>query len=222
MTRYFAQLCILVVFSFNAFGEDKPEATKTPLPKTSEAKPTAPKNTTGDRKFESAITSLDTAGGLLKITLKNGTITLELKPDTELVREERGLTNSDLKVGDTLCLIALKGQRAKLSIKEKATVTGINPIAINIADSGTLTLQKPDQWEFDRATPLATNELKVGQTIAVQISLKRDGDITTKRVAVVIGKPQAAKAKSKATKAATTKATITETGNKAQEVGSKN
>jgi hypothetical protein len=210
MTRYLSLLFILTVFSLNALGDDKPEATKTSSPKTSEAKPTAPKNTTGDRKFESTITAIDTTGALPKITLKNGAMTLELKPDTEVVREERDLVASDLKVGDAVCFTALKGARSKLSIKEKAVVTKTEPLMIRIGDAAEMTFLKTDLWEFYRAVPLKTSDLKVGQTIAVQIRLQHDGDIATKRVAVVIGKPQATKTRRK-----TVKSTTAETGNKA-------
>ena len=197
MTRYLSLLLILTTFSLNTFGQEKPEAPKIPPVKSGQVKPVAPKNTAGDRKFESAISAMDNAANPPKVTLQNGGMTLELKPDTELVREERGLVASDLKVGDELCLIALKGQRSKLSINEKAAVTSLNPITITISDSAKMVLLKDDQWEFYRTTPMKPAELKVGQTVAVQITLRRDGDIIPKRVAVVVGKSQPTKRKPK-------------------------
>jgi hypothetical protein len=147
--------------------------------------PATPKNTTGDRRFESSIAAVDNTANPTHITLRDGTLTLELKPTTELVQEERGLVASDLKIADTLSLIALKGRRSKFSIKEKATVASINPLTLRIGDMATLTVLEPDRWEFERYTPIQPKSLTVGQTVSILINLQRDGEITTRRIAVV-------------------------------------
>jgi hypothetical protein len=191
--------CAALLLSLNAASFAQPSETKSPVT-APQFKPTKPQNQTGDRKFESAITAIDSSGGVTKITLANGAMTLIVKPETEVVREERDLVASDLKVGDAVCFTALKGARSKLSIKEKVVVTGIEPLKIRISDAAEMTFLKNDLWEFYRAVPLKPTDLKVGQTVAVQIRLQRDGDIATKRVAVVVGKPKTAKSKSTKTK----------------------
>jgi hypothetical protein len=182
----------LLGFSATIFAQ--PSETKLPA-STGQFRPTKPQNQTGDRKFESAIVAIDGSGGATRITLANGAMTLIIKPETEVVREERNLVASDLKVGEVVCFTALKGARSKMSLKEKAVVTGVNPLTIRIGDAAEMTFLKNDLWEFYRAVPLKSADLKVGQTVAVQIRLQRDGDITARRVAVVVGKPKPVKSK---------------------------
>jgi hypothetical protein len=187
------------LLSFGAASFAQPGETKPPAP-AGQFKPAKPQNTTGDRKFESAITAIDSSGSATKITLQNGALSLIVNPETEFVREERDLVASDLKVGDAICFTALKGARSKLSIKEKAVVTGIEPLVIRIGDAAEMTFLKNELWEFYRAVPLKAADLKVGQTVAVQIRLQRDGDIATKRVAVIVAKPKPEKSKTTKTK----------------------
>jgi len=200
MNRFVFLFFLCAALSANAFAAEKPDGGKTP-PEMNEAKPPAPKNKAGDRKLESTIAALENKTGLTQITLQNDELRLGLNLETEVVREERGLVASDLKVGDALCLIALKGQRSKLKITEAAVVTAINPLTIEIGDAAKMTLLENDQWEFFRVTPIKPSDLKIGQTIALQLTLKVDGDIITKRVAVLSGKPFPPKRKPKQPKA---------------------
>jgi hypothetical protein len=192
-------LSCAVLLSFGAASFAQPGETKPSAP-AGQFKPAKPQNQTGDRKFESSIAAIDSSGGATKITLTNGAMTLIIKPETEVVREERDLVASDLKIGDAVCFTALKGARSKLSIKEKAVVTGIEPLVIRIGDAAEMTFLKNELWEFYRAVPLKAADLKVGQTVAVQIRLQRDGDIATKRIAVVVSKPKPVKSKTTKTK----------------------
>ena len=197
MNRFLFLFFLCAALSSDIFAADKSDAAKPPTITASEPKSPAPKNKAGDRKLESAITAVENKAGFTQITLQNGELRLGLNTETEVVREERGVVASDLKVGDALALIALKGQRSKLKITQPAVVTAINPLTIEIGDSAKMTLLKADEWEFFRITPIKPEELKIGQTVALQLSLKVDGDIATKRVAVLIGKPFPTKTKPK-------------------------
>lgn len=166
-----------------------------PAPSTADLTPPAPRNRTGTRRFESTITAVNKAGGGLEVTLRDGALTLIIKPSTELVREERNLGASDLKVDDLLSLVTLRSGKSRLSIKEKAVVTGLNPLTLKVSDIAVLTVTKADQWAFSRFTPLTTDALVAGQTVAVEMTLQRDGGISAKRLAVVVAKPNPPKAR---------------------------
>ncbi len=187
--------CATLLLGLSAASFAQPNEIKPPAPASEAFKPTKPRNQTGERRFESAIAIIDDKNGSTKITLSKGEMALVIKPETELVREERNLVASDLEVGDVICFTALKGARSKLSIKEKAVVIGIEPLKIRIGEVAEMTFLKTELWEFFRAVPLKTSDLKVGQTVAVQYRLQRDGEIATKRVAVVVGKPDKPKNK---------------------------
>lgn len=160
--------------------------------------PANPRNTGRDRKMESTIKAINTADGKVTLTLKDGVLSLTLLPLTELVQEERNIVASDLKVDDTLCLIRF---RSRGSIKEKGTVSAINPLTIKIADMGTLVLTTTENVTFCRYSPMQPAALAVGQTVAVDLHVGRDGEIETKRVAVVVvPKAQAPQRTKQATK----------------------
>ena len=116
-----------------------PDAQNPPAPQM----PPKPTNNAGERKIESAITALDIGATPPTITLRDGAMTLALKPTTKLVQEERGLTAADLKVGDTICLLTLKsvglGARTLTSsIKQECTVKAVNPLTLAIGDMAAL------------------------------------------------------------------------------------
>lgn len=146
-----------------------------------------PRNRTGTRKLESTITKVETVEGAPRLTLREGAMTLSLKPTTELVREERDLTVTELKVGDTLSQISLKGRG---NLKEPGTVTATAPLTIALGETAILTLKQVENWSFDRISPLVAADLAAGQTVALEISVLRDGGIEAKRVAVVMMRPK--------------------------------
>jgi hypothetical protein len=175
-------------------AETAPQS-KAPVVKSENSAP-KPRNSTDVRRFESTITAIEVADGLTKITLQNGAMIIGLKPTTTVLREERGLGASDLQVGDTLSLVTLRGARSKINIKENAGVTSANPLVLKIGEFASMTLNKADAWEFNRSTKLDEAALAVGQTVAVEIGLQRDGEISTNRVAIVVAKPKAPRVKS--------------------------
>lgn len=152
-----------------------------------QAKPAKPTNRPGERKLESTIAAVEKIGDTVRITLKDGSLTVTVKPSTELVQEERWLVASDLKVGDRLSLITFK-PKAKGSLKEKAVVTAVNPLVLKISEVATLTVDKVENVEFNRYTPLPASALAAGQTVALEMRVLRDGQIEAKRIAVVIVK----------------------------------
>lgn len=117
------------------------------------------------------------------------------KPTTLVFREERDLGASDLQNGDLLSLTALRGARSKISIKESASVIGTNPLIIKIGEFATMTLHKGDAWEFNRSTPTDAAALAVGQTVAVELGLRRDGDISPNRISIIVAKPKVPRVK---------------------------
>ncbi|MBV9470742.1 MAG: hypothetical protein JO316_09165 [Abitibacteriaceae bacterium] len=145
--------------------------------------PARPKNTTSLRKIESTVTAINTVDGKVTLTLKDGALSVALTPQTELVQEERNIVASSLKVDDTLCLIRF---RARGSIKEKGSVTTINPLTVKIANMGTLMLTNIENVSFSRYSPLQSTALAVGQTVAIDLHVSHDGEIEAKRVAVVV------------------------------------
>lgn len=167
--------------------ETPPQAATSAAPQTSETKAAKPRNRTGKRKMESAITGVERNGGVVRITLLNGGLTLALQPATELVQEERALNASDLKTGDKLSLITLKNRG---TLKEPATVTSINPLVLQLGEVGTFQVSKVEDLSFNRYTPLPSSALIVGQTVAVELLISRDGQIEAKRIAVVVVKPK--------------------------------
>jgi len=122
--------------------------------------------------------------------LKDGVLTLGLKPTTELVQEERGLASADLNDGDRLSLVDFK-TRGKL--KGKFTVESKNPLVVKFEDIATFTITKVEDVQFNRYTPLKPAALAVGQTVAIEINVLRDGEIEARRVAVVVVKPKVKK-----------------------------
>ena len=171
-----------------------PEAAKTPDAKAEDAAP-KPRNTKGARKFESTITAIEKVAGGTKITLQTGSLSLMVKPTTLVFRDERGIGASDLQSGDSLSLIALRGARSKISIKENASVVNTAPLTLKIGELATMTLSKADAWEFNRSTKMDATALAVGQTIAVELGLQRDGDISPNRVAIIVAKPKVPRVK---------------------------
>ena len=174
---------------------DKPA---TPDAQAAPQAPPKPANNAGERKIESAIAGLDIAANPPKITLRDGAMTLALKPTTKLVQEERGLTAADLKVGDTICLLTLKsvglGARTLTSsIKQECTVKAVNPLTLAIGDMAALTITKTEVAEFSREIAIQPANLAIGQTVALKIYLRGDGDIDVLRCAVVTAKPKAKK-----------------------------
>ena len=169
-------------------------AVQTPFVKTESAAP-KPRNTTGARKFESAISAVERVEGGTKITLQSGALSMIVKPTTLVFREERNLGVSDLKSGDTLSLTALRGARSKISIKENASVVNTAPLTLKIGEFATMTLNKADAWEFNRSTKMDASALAVGQTVAVELGLQRDGDISPNRIAIIVAKPKAPRVK---------------------------
>jgi len=192
-------------------AQETPAAPAAPVAPVAPQPPPKPFNHAGERKIESAITALDLNANPPKVTLRDGAVTLTLKPTTKIVKEERDLTAADLKVGDTLCLLTLKPTKGPKTvanssvIKEECRVTALNPLTLHVSEIATLTLTNVELAEFVREVPLQSSDLAVGQTVAVKIYVRGGGDIDVQRLAVVTAKPKAPK-KPKAMKVPTPRA----------------
>ncbi|MDQ3812891.1 MAG: hypothetical protein M3347_02945 [Armatimonadota bacterium] len=182
----FRAMPLLLALLWPAFCQAAPEAP----PAAPKFLPPRPKNTAGDRQLQSSITALDKAADVVKVTLKEGALTVALKSTTELVQEERGVSASDLKAEDNLSAIVLKGSKKKFYIEQKAIVTSTNPLTLKIGDLATLTVAQADKLEFNRYIPIKPDALAVGQTVAVEMRLQTDGEIIMKRLAVIVEKPK--------------------------------
>jgi len=168
-----------------------------------ETKSPTPKNRTGTRKLESTIIGIEKEAQPTRITLRDGVLSVSIKPTTELVQEERGVVVADLEIGDKLSLITFK---LKGSIRSKAVVTGLNPLVVSIDELATMTITKSETVSFSRYTPFTAEALAIGQTVALEMKLLTGGEIEATRIAVVIEKAKPAKTTNeKSTKPATPK-----------------
>ncbi len=109
-----------------------------------------------------------------RVTLRDGAVTLALKPTTKLVKEERDLTAADLKVGDTLCLLTLKPTKGPKTvanssvIKEECRVTTLSPLTLHISEIATLTLTNVELAEFVREVPRQAEKAKSVEAESVE------------------------------------------------------
>lgn len=190
-SKYFVSLALLCIVA-------APPARSQDAAPDEPPQPAKPRNRTGTRKLESTITKVETFEGAPRLTLREGALTLSLKPATELVREERDLTVAELKVGDMLSQISLKGRG---NLKEPGRVASLAPLTIDLGETATLTLKQVENWSFDRVSPLTAADLVIGQTVALELSLLRDGGIEAKRVAVMIARSKPAPQKVRRKKA---------------------
>ena len=156
-------------------------------------KPLAPKpsNRTSTRTFQSTITAVDQAAGAVRMTLKNDVITVGFKPTTQLEQEERGLVAADLRAGDSLSSMELKGKgvQTKGKIEGRATVQTTEPLVLLFDDLGRITVSKTEVARFTRTQPMTARDLSVGQTVEIVMMVQKNGDIETRRIAVIVEKP---------------------------------
>jgi hypothetical protein len=169
--------------------EARAQAVPTPLEEKTPVPP-KPANHAGPRKFESTITAIDKAANPPTVTLRSGAVMVALKPTVALVQEERDVVAADLKVGDAISLITLKIAGEDPKIEEASSVTGLNPLTVMIGDFASLTLTKVEVASFSRITPLPVTDLRPGQTVAVLMDVRADGEIDIKRLAVIVAKPR--------------------------------
>ena len=156
-------------------------------------KPVAPKpyNRASTRKIQSTITAVDRAANAVKMTLKNDVVTVGFKPTTELEQEERGLVAADLRTGDTLCELELKGKgiKTKGKIEGRATVQTTTPLVLLFDDLGSITVSKTEVARFTRTAAMTPEQLNAGQTVEITMTVQKNGEVEARRIAVIVEKP---------------------------------
>jgi len=133
----------------------------------------------------------------VKVTTKDGEMSVSLTPKTEYWRIEEGLAAADLKVGE-MVKFSLKGT------DDMATVQSLAPLALKFGEIATLTFAQTSKMKFDRVNKLMATDLVAGQMTKAYTNLMPDGKMEAREVWVIVKPTKTPKAPKKTVASAAT------------------